>query len=420
VRVAYLVSRFPKLSETFIVDEILALERLGVEVALYSLARTREPVAHPEARALAHRCRIASPLAPALWLAQLAWLARAPRALLGIWSRVLLEHWRSPRLLARSIAALLFASLHALHMQRSGIAHVHAHWATHPALAAWVVHRLTGLPYSFTAHADDLFVQQSMLREKARRAAFVVAISEYNRRFLVDRLGAAAPQIEVVHCGVATAALRPRPDTEGAPFRIACVARLEEKKGQARLVDACAALARRGVDFYCDLVGEGRDRMALSIQIAALGLSDRVVLHGPQPRARVLEIISAADAVVLPGIVTATGRRDGIPVALMEAMALARAVVASPVSGVPELVEHERSGLLVDPEDVESLADALARLAGDAALRARLGAAGRRRIEADFELDRSAARLSELFRSEPPRARPMPGVDCLAVSEVSG
>lgn len=420
MKVAYLVSRFPKLSETFIVDEILALERLGVEVALYSLAPTHEPVVQAEARDLAQRCRIASPLSPKLWLAQLAWLVRAPRALLGSWTRVLLGHWRSPRLLARSLGALLLASFHALHLQRSGTGHVHAHFATHPALAAWVVHRLTGLPYSFTAHADDLFVQQSMLREKARRAAFIVAISDYNRRFLVDRLGAAAPRIEVVHCGVQTGSLCPPAATSGAPFRIACVARLEEKKGQARLVDACAQLARRGLAFSCDLVGEGRDWTALTLQIAAHGLSDRIVLHGPQPRTRVLEIVSAADAVVLPGIVTTTGRRDGIPVALMEAMALARAVVASRVSGVPELVEHERTGLLVDPDDVEALTDALARLAGDSALRARLGAAGRRRIESDFEVDRSAARLSELFHSEPRRAHPVAAVDPLVIGEVSG
>ena len=245
VKVAYLVSRFPKLSETFIVDEILALERRGVEVELYSLARqARARLASRSAsrsRALPRSRRrsrrgSASPSSPG---------SRARRARCSRSGRACCcEHWRSPRLLARSIATVAFASLHALHMQRCGVAHVHAHWATHPALAAWVVHRLTGLPYSFTAHADDLFVQQSMLREKARRAAFVVAISEYNRRFLTEQLGAAAPRIEVVHCGVATAELRPRRRVRaGGPFRIACVARLEQKKGQAR-ARGCVRAAR--------------------------------------------------------------------------------------------------------------------------------------------------------------------------------
>jgi glycosyltransferase involved in cell wall biosynthesis len=420
VRVAYLVSRFPKLSETFILDEILALERRGLEVELFSLVRHREPVSHPETEPLMKRCTIASPLSPSLWLAQVVWLARAPRALLSIWARVLREHWRSPRLLARSIAVVVSAPLYALRMQRQGVEHVHAHWATHPALGAWVVHRLTGLSYSFTTHADDLFVQQTMLVEKARRAAFVVAISDYNRRFLVEQLGAAAPRIEVVHCGVATAALQPTPEADRGPFRIACVARLEEKKGQALLVDACAALVRRGVDVHCDLVGEGRDRIALAARIAALGLGDRIVLHGAQPRERTLALIGGATAVALPSVVTATGRRDGIPIALMEAMALGRPVVASALSGVPELVEHERTGLLVDPGDRDALVAALARLAGDAGLRRRLGAAGRSRIEAEFDLDRCTGRLCELFAGAVGRAASYAPAEEWAASEASG
>jgi glycosyltransferase involved in cell wall biosynthesis len=417
VKVAYLVSRFPKLSETFVLDEILALERRGVAVELFSLLREREPICHPEATRLAERCCVVSAGSPLLWIAQLVWLARAPRALLSVWTRVLWEHRGSLRLLARSIAAVGLASVYALRMRRRGVEHVHAHWATHPALGAWVVHRLTGLSYSFTAHADDLFVRQTMLAEKARRAAFVVAVSEYNRRFLIGRLGTPA-RIEVVHCGVATRDLEPVPEPRG-PFRIACVARLEQKKGQMHLVEACAALARRGVDVRCDLVGDGRDRTALAARISELGLVGRVRLHGPQPREQALALMASAHVVVLPGVVTATGRRDGIPVALMEAMGLGRPVVASALSGVPELVEHERTGLLIDPGDVDALVVSLLRLAGDPALRRRLGAAGRRHVEAEFDRDRSADELCELLAgaiAAPPRYAP----EHWAASEASG
>jgi len=134
----------------------------------------------------------------------------------------------------------------------------------------------------------------------------------------------------------------------------------------------------------------------------------------------VLELVAGSDVVVLPSLITASGRRDGIPVALMEAMAFARPVVASAVSGIPELVEHERSGLLVDPDDDDSLTAALARLAGDTALRLRLGAAGRRRIEAEFEVDRSAARLEELFEHGQLQAHPVTTAERLAASGVSG
>jgi glycosyltransferase involved in cell wall biosynthesis len=345
---------------------------------------------------------------------------RAPRAWLVVWARVLRAHVHSPRLLVRSTVAVLFAALYALRIERRGVAHVHAHWATHPALAAWVIHRLTGRSYSFTTHADDLFVQQAMLADKAGEAAFVVAISEYNRRFLIERLGARAPRIEVVHCGVASSALAPRDEAEGAGFRIACVARLEEKKGQALLVDACAELALRGVDVHCDLIGDGPQRAALTEQICALGLAFRVALHGAQPRERALALVAGAHAVALPSLVTAAGRRDGIPVALMEAMALGRPVVASALSGIPELVEDEDTGLLVQPGDRAALAAALARLAGDPALRRRLGAAGRAHVEAEFDLDRSSERLRELFEGAAGRARPAPPIERLTASEVSG
>ncbi len=212
---------------------------------------------------------------------------------------------------------------------------------------------------------------------------------------------------------------RPRDPADG-PFRIACVARLEEKKGQARLLDACAELVRRGVDVRCDLVGDGRDRSALADRIAALGLADRVVLHGPQPRARALALIAASSAVALPSVVTAAGRRDGIPVALMEAMALGKPVVATAISGIPELVVHEHTGLLVDPSDANALADALWRLAGDPALRRRLGAEGRLRVEAEFDIDRSADRLCELFAGALARVSSRARVERLAASEVSG
>jgi len=410
VKVAYLVSRFPKVSETFIVDEILALERRGVSVELFALVRQREAVSHPEAAPLTRRCQVASLATPGLWLAQLTWLVRSPRALLATWARVLWGHRRSPRLFARAIAVVALASLYALRIERSGAAHVHAHWATHPALGAWVVHRLTGLSYSFTAHADDLFVQQTWLAEKARDAAFLVTISEYNRRFLRALLGDTAPRIEVVHCGVRTAELRAPAQPADGRFRIACVARLEPKKGQAVLIEACAALVQRGIDVHCDLVGAGRDRAALAAQVAARGLGRRVVLHGAQPRERVRALVAGATAVAQPSIVTATGRQDGIPVSLMEAMALERPVVASALSGIPELVLHERSGLLIPPGDARALADALARLAGDPALRQRLGAAGRQRVQQLFDLERSADALCGLFIAQigarSPAARP--------------
>jgi colanic acid/amylovoran biosynthesis glycosyltransferase len=414
LRVAYIVSSFPKLSETFIVDEIRALERQQVAVEIYSVPRGRPSLTHPEAAELADRAHSFG-LASPRWLgAQLYWLRRSPRALARIWAHTLASHVRSPRYLARALVAVAHAAAFAMTIERSGVRHVHAHWATHTAIAAWAIHRLTGLPYSFTAHADDIFVPRPMLADKLRESAFVVTISAYNRRFLCEQLGDWADEkIRVVHCGVETDAFQAFPLSASPPLVIACVARLEPKKGHRHLLDACARLDARGVDFRCLLVGEGSERAALERQCRELELGDRVRLLGAMPRERVREVLAEANAVALPCIVAPNGRADGIPVALMEAMAMERPVVASSVSGVPELVEHERSGLLAPPGDPDALADALERLHGDRTLALALGAEGRLRVLKDFDLEQTTAALRALFASSAAGAERNPGKEVI-------
>jgi len=399
LRVAYLVSRFPKVSETFIVDEILALEGQGADVCVYTLARGNETFTHSDARGLATRS-VWLPIPSARWAGAFGhWVLRRPRVLAALWGQTLARHIASPRALVRAVVALAHAMVFAMQMRREGIEHVHAHWATHTALAAWAIRRLAGISYSFTAHADDIFVRRPMLAEKVREAEFVVTISEYNRRFLAERLGSwASDKVQIVHCGVETEAFSAVPPAPAdGPFRIASVARLEAKKGHRHLLDACFELSRRGVDYRCLLLGEGAERSALEGQIRRLGLGDPVQLLGAQPRERVREVLAAAHVVALPCVVLESGRADGIPVALMEALAMQRPVVSSAVSGVPELVEHDRTGLLIEPGDPRAFADALERLRSDPALAARLAAAGRERVLAEFDVQRNAERLHELF-----------------------
>lgn len=408
VRVGYVVSRFPKLSETFVLDEVLALEKLGADVSLAPLLPSDEAVSHPQAVERNRRALSTGAAVPLLWLAaQAYWAVCAPTRLFAVWSHGLSAHRESVRSLSRAVLALLQASRFALWMQRRGVEHVHAHWATHTALAAWAIHRLTGLSYSFTAHADDIFIRRPMLEEKIREAAFVVTISEYNQRYLVEQLGrSVASRIRVVRCGIDTGRFRPTPPSRVEVFTIACVARLEPKKGHGVLLDACAELARRDVPFRCVLVGDGSERAAITRQRAALGLEEQVELIGVQPRDGVCEVLEAAHVVVLPGIVESSGRADGIPVALMEALATERPVVASDISGIPELVEHEHTGLLVPSNEPLALADALNRLRTDPELGIRLAAAGRLRVLESFDVERNARRLLDLFeaRSAPAAA----------------
>jgi glycosyltransferase involved in cell wall biosynthesis len=399
--VAELMSRFPKASETFILNEALELRRLGLRVELFPLLEERGPAVQPESAELARTARYPRREPRAVLAAQVHWLRARPRAYLSAWAEALYGNRTSPKFLARTLAVVPAAAWFAREMERIGISHVHAHYATHPALAAWVCHRLTGLPYSFTAHAHDLYVERPMLAAKARDAAFVVAISEFNRRMLEELLDPRdAGRVHVVRCGVDIERFTPRPREPHAGLRIACVASLEPYKGHVHLVDALAQLAHDGVAFECNLVGGGELRAALEARVQALGLGGSVRFLGPQPSERVAALVGAADVVVLPSIITAEGKMEGLPVALMEALAVETPVIASAISGIPELVEDGVTGLLVPPGDPQALAAALARLAADPEQRSRLGRQGREQVRAQHDIHANVAALAALIERD--------------------
>jgi colanic acid/amylovoran biosynthesis glycosyltransferase len=410
LRLAYLMSRFPKATETFILYEILELERLGHRVEIFPLVRERETVVQPGAAALVERSHDLRPWSRAVLAAQLHWLRRRPAAYLGSWLGAIRGTIRSPRFLLRALVAVPVGAAIGRRVVDLDLDHIHAHWATHPTLAAWVASRLSGRPYSFTAHAHDIYVERAMLDEKIRAARFVVTISEANRRLLAGWYGAPAEaKTVVIHCGADPLVFAPptgrgddpsvaAPPTRDGPASLVSVASLQPQKGHRILVDACAILRDRGRALRCTLVGEGEERPAIEAQIDALRLGDVVTLLGTQPRDRVVAIVDAADVVVQASIVLPSGKTEGIPVALMEALAAERAVVASAVSGIPELVVDGVTGLLVPPGDATALADAIERLLDDPELRARLGRSGRVKVLKEFDLHRNTALLAERFR----------------------
>ncbi len=403
LRVAYLMSRFPKLSETFVLYEMLELERIGLRVEVFPLVREREASMQPGAEDFVRRAHDLRLWSRPVLAAQSHWLRRRPRRYLATWGRAILGNARSPKFLVRSMAVVPLAAAFAERIEALEVDHVHAHWATHPALAAWVIGRLTGRTYSFTAHAHDIYVERPMLAEKLRGAAFAVTISDYNLRLLTGWYGRLADRVEVIHCGVDAAVFRPRPgvaitETAGVrPFEILSIATLQPQKGHAVLVAAARRLLDRGIAFRVRMVGEGEERPALETAIAAAGLTGQVVLLGRQPRDRVAALLGESDVVVQPSIVLPSGKTEGIPVALMEALASEVPVVATAVSGVPELVEDGVTGRLVPPGDDEALADALSDLQCDPALAARLAEAGRARVLASFDLVTNTRHLAERF-----------------------
>jgi glycosyltransferase involved in cell wall biosynthesis len=395
------MSRFPRLSETFVFSEILALERRGVPVSLYPLLREQAAVVHPEVDPLVARANFTPFLSLDIARSNLWWLVRRPKAYLGALHDALVGTRTSLNFFVGALGIFPKTAHNARRMEAEGVRHVHCHFANHPALAGLIIHRLTGIPYSFTAHGSDLHVDRTMLDRKVAEAAFVATVSHYNRRLILEECGERfADKVHVVRAGVDTRLFAPAPVAavpDDRALRVLCIGTLLEVKGQTYLIEACRLLAEQGVDVSCRLIGGGQDRIALERQIAAAGLAGRVVLAGPRTRDQIADELRHADVLAAPSVPTRQGKREGIPVVLMEAMSCGLAVVASRISGIPELVEDGVSGLLVAPRDASALAAALRRLHEDPALRARLGAAARERVQAEFDLERSAGELAARF-----------------------
>lgn len=401
VKVAYVMSRFPKLTETFVLGEMQAVEELGVDVVLYPLLRQREAVVHPDAVPFCERARFQPFLSWPILRSQLAFLRQSPRIYLGTLWELLRRTWGSLNFFVGALGIFPKVAHAARLMGAEGVAHVHCHFSNHPAAAGFVIHRLTGIPFSFTAHGSDLHVDRRMLCAKLGEAAFVVAVSDYNRDVIVEECGEEAGQkIVVLHCGVDTEFFRPtEPEADEGPLSILSVGKLHEVKGQTYLVEACRLLVEAGIDVVCTLVGDGPDRGAIARQIADSGLDGHVKILGERDRVQVAALLGKAHAVAAPSVPTKSGKREGIPVVLMEAMSAGVPVVASRLSGIPELVEDEVSGLLVPPRDPTALAHALRRLHDEPALRERLALAGRDKVKREFDVRANAAELVRHFRT---------------------
>ena len=420
LRVAYIMSRFPKITETFVLDEILALGARGVPVEVFPLLRERQSVVHPEAAGVVARAHFHPFLSWRIVRAHLHWLCRRPFAYLRVLVEVLAGTLGSANFFVGALGIFPKSVRFAYEMQALGVTHVHAHFATHPAVAALVVHRLTGIPFSFTAHGSDLHVERRMLDRKVAAAAFAVTVSAYNKEVAVRECGEwARDRIHVVHCGVDPRVFTPRRTLRsGGVLRILCVASFEDVKGHRYLIEACRLLRARRVLFACDLVGTGPLQHEIASLVTAHDLGTRVRFHGALPRYEVSRLIAAADVFCLPSVPTAQGKREGIPVVLMEAMACGLPVVASRLSGIPELVGDGITGILVEPRDSVGLADALEILRADPPLRLDMGRAGRQVVEVQFNLHANAKLLEELFaaasRTQGPAAPAIPAESAAA------
>ncbi len=400
VRIGYLVKMFPRLSETFILNEILELEQQGLALRIFSLKRPADAVVHAQARLVRSGITylpervFQSPL----WVARAqfhVWLThRRP------WRRALRHALRRIRADNDLGALLLFCQACCLIHKLRGICHLHAHYANIPARLALTVHRLTGISYSITTHAKDLFLGNPLLspklHERICRARFVVANSDFSAKHLRASVSGQT-EIHTVYNGLDLGAFPLRKTLPAEPF-ILSVGRLVEKKGFSDLITACQLLKQRGINFTCELVGTGQLSTTLKQQIRNCGVGDRVIMLGPLPQELLRRHYERARVFALPCIEATDGDRDILPNVLKEAMAVGVPVVTTRLDGIEELIEDGVSGLVVAPGDTQALAEKLELLLCDAPLGQRLAGQGRRVIEERFDRRTNFAELKTLLQ----------------------
>lgn len=432
--IAFLFPAFPNLHQTFVLWEVLALRQRGVSIEIYSIKQPSTGTQQPEAEALRAEVHyLPSNFSPAVIAANARTLIRAPARYLGVYGRLIRAWWedrsagrewkrrgtstaapdrertlrehiegrynRSPFLyLLKSLWLVPGAAYLSEELQRRGIDHIHAHWASYSTTMALVVHWLLEIPFSFSAHAYDIYLVPRLLGVKVREASFAVTCARVNKQFLEHLAGpGAAGRVTVNYHGVSLDRFKPVPRAAARgelPTIVTC-GRLEPYKGHHVLLRACAALDR---PVRCVLIGEGPQRGRLEELARSLGIAERVRFTGPLPQRELVEIYGQADLFVLASVVLEqSGKRDVIPNVLAEAMAMELPIVATDISGIAELIVDGKSGRLVPSNDPAALAAVIGELLDDAEQRRRLASDGAAWVREIFDRDRNIEDLAVMF-----------------------
>tara|TARA_R110001606_G_scaffold395664_2_gene568553 strand:- start:183004 stop:184239 length:1236 start_codon:yes stop_codon:yes gene_type:complete len=405
VRIAYLAPEIPALSATFVYNEILALEELGNEILPISVHKPKDEAMDSRLSSLKnnviHLYDISkfsviksnlymSLLHPICYLHTL-WLLLTDMFKLGVFSR---------NALGLGYRFFFSAQLARL-LINNNIQHLHVHFAHVPTDIAMYASKMSGVPFSVTAHANDIFERGWLLREKVARSHFFATISDFNKRFLINDKQVDASKLRIIRCGVDTRVFNhhQRPIIS-SPVNIGVIGRLVEKKGIDTLIDAMKLLSKTSaVNFKLNIAGSGPLEVALKSQVEHSQLNANVIFLGALAHSDVAEFISSLDLFVLPCKKDKNGDMDGIPVVLMEAMMSGVPVISSQISGIPELVINDVTGLLVEPDNVAQLVQAIMKLTENEMLQKSLSDEAKNKVEQEFSLLVNAQRLNALFQT---------------------
>ena len=394
-RIGYVLKVYPRFSETFVVTEILAREEYGDDLRIYALRPTTDARFHPEiARVKAEVTWVPRPLKASEFWPQLSAALQRPE-IAARFPALLPDLAGLPADEVAQGVALAEAVLD------DGIEYLHAHFASLAGRMAWLAGQLTGVPYSITTHAKDIYhesVDMGWLRRICGDADRVIAISQFNDDYLRRVLNGTGARISLQYNALELDRFSyQEPSATSGPLRVAAVGRLVPKKGFGDLIDA---VARMSAPAEVEIAGSGELRDELLAQIGRLGLDESVRLLGPLTQEEVSKLVRSADVFVAPCVPAADGNIDGLPTVVLEAMALGTPVIATSVSGLPEVVRDGQTGILLSPGDVAGLASALDEIAAGRVPVSRLTVNARALIEEQFDSRRQAARLAA-WASEP-------------------
>jgi glycosyltransferase involved in cell wall biosynthesis len=390
--IAYVVKRYPRYSETFIVNEILAHEAAGLSLEIFALlppSDTHFQSSIAQVKAPVHYLPFETAKGIDLWKS----FEEAAAIFPGFWSSLTHAHGMDVRCVYQAVHL-------ACHIRKRNLAHIHAHFATAAASVARIASHIAEVPFTFTAHAKDIYHQDinpEELKQKLLEAAAVITVSDYNLNYLKEHYGAAAARVQRIYNGIDLETFRYQSPIDRRPV-ILGVGRMVEKKGFSDLIEACAILKRRDIEFQCRLIGTGELEQVLRERIDRLELGREVKMIGPRPQPEVIELLKETSALAAPCVIGADGNRDGLPTVLLEAMALGTPCVSTEVTGIPEVVRHRTTGLLVSERNPVELADALQQLLRDSALRESLSRNARKLIEAEFDVRKNARKVRILFQ----------------------
>jgi glycosyltransferase involved in cell wall biosynthesis len=404
MKIAYLAPELPALSATFVYNEILQLEALGTEVIPFSVHVSSSDIREPRVKALAEKTfNLYAQSKLSVLKDNFKMLIKHPVRYLKTMGMLCADMWRVG-LFSRTARGLgyrmMFSASLATHLINKKCDHLHVHFAHIPTDIAMYASSLSNIPYSVTAHANDIYERGWLLKEKVQRSAFFATISEFNKRYLATQ-GVDLDKIKIIRCGVDPAQFSRREEfVSNSTPKIGVIGRLVGKKGIDTLINAVALLKKQGQAVALHIAGSGPLENTLKQLVMQNDLTEsKVNFLGPIPHSEVAGFIKSLDMFVLPCKQDENGDIDGIPVVLMEAMLSGVPVISTELSGIPELVINNETGLIAEPDNINALASVIIQMINDQTLREKISYNAVIKVKDDFSLYNNTSKLNDLFRN---------------------